>query len=578
MSTAHRHSDAARWYLRRRESARFLRSVPKMDPILARVLYARKIDTPERIRAFLRAEDEPADPFQMAGMTGAVSRIVEALDKGERIAVYGDFDADGVCATALLQSALEMAGANVFSYIPDRFSEAYGLNVPALEKLRAQGTRLVVTVDCGIRSVAEVAHAQGLGLDLVITDHHSVPAELPPALAVIDPKRADSAYPFKGLAGVGVAYRLAQALFSARLPARPSEGAQPDLHQYLDLVALGTVADIVPLTGENRTLVRRGLKRIAESPRPGLRALMQVAGVRPEDLDSQAIAFRLAPRINAAGRLKSAKLALDLLLSTAEEQAQGLAAELNAINQERQQILERQVEEARELLGALDERRLLFVEGPTFHEGIVGLVASRLSEEFYRPALVMRRGEATTRGSARSIEGFHITHALDACGDLLTRHGGHARAAGFTLPTPNLPALRQRLEEYGAGHLSEETLRRRRSADAIISLDQINGDTLTALSRLEPCGEGNPEPALATLGLEVLEIAAWGRDEKHLRLRVREGSRAISAIAFRQGHLAAQYAVGDVVDLIYRPTMRRWQGETILELEVKAVRRSGGST
>lgn len=567
-------SATQRWYRRRRPPDSFLRQFANLDPILARVLYARRIDRPELIRAFMSGEGDLGNPFQMAGMNEAVTRLRCALASRERIVVYGDFDADGISATALLVSALRLLGGRAEPYIPDRFTESYGLNKPALERLRRDGASLVVTVDCGIRSVEEAAQARAIGLDLVITDHHSVPEDLPPAIAVIDPKRPDCRYPFKALSGVGVAYRLADALFRVENRLVGRSESPPGHEQFLDLVALGTIADIVPLEGENRTLSRQGLERMRLSPRVGLRALMRIAGVDPEKVDSQAISFRLAPRINAAGRLEHARLAYDLLMSTSENEASSLSDELNQINQRRQELLERQIEEARQLLGEETGRLVLIVDGPSFHEGIVGLVASRLTDEFYRPALVMRRGEETTRGSARSIEGFHITRALDACADLLTRHGGHARAAGFTLLTKDVPAFRERLESYCAEHLDEETLSRRLSVDAIVKLAEIGEETISALAAMEPFGEGNPEPCLATEGLRVLASWAVGQDGRHLRMQVEEEGRSLPAIAFRQGHLASEFSRDDMVDLVYHPILNEWEGNTNIELVVEAIRPS----
>jgi len=560
-----------RWYLKRRESLRFVQQHADLDPVVAKVLYARKIDTPHKIDAFLHGDGQLEDPFRMAGMDQAVARIRQALEGDEQIVIYGDFDADGVCATALLVCALKDLGGRVAPHIPDRFSEGYGLNIETLDELGKQGARLIVTVDCGIRSADEVAYAQAHGLDVIVTDHHSVPEELPPALAVIDPKRPDCPYAFKGLAGVGVAYRLVDAL-CRDLTGGGRSDLDPD--QFLDLVALGTVSDIVPLTGENRILVRRGLGRMRASPRVGLRELLKIARVDGQKVDSQAIAFRLGPRLNAAGRLRSAMLAYDLLVAESAEDARRLSSVLNQINVERQQLLSRQVERAHDLLGDDDGRKMLVVDDADFHEGIVGLVASRLTDEFYRPSLVMRRVQEATRGSARSIEGFHITHALDACSDLLTRYGGHARAAGFTLPSDNLIAFRKRLESYGAAHLTEETLTPHHSVDAIVPLEEINEDTPAALSLLEPFGEGNPEPAFATIGLRLLDLRTVGREGQHLRLRVGDGNRSLPAIAFRQGHRASDFAPGDMVDLIYQPMLNEWRGAASLQLRVTAMRKS----
>ena len=561
------------WCLRRRVPQAWLEQSAALglDPLLARVLYARKLDTPEQIAAFLSDEGELGDPFLLAGMREAVDRLRRALDEGQQIVVYGDFDADGVCATALLVSALKALGGRVSPYIPDRFDEGYGLNEDALTWLQGQGTQVLVTVDSGVRSLREAAHGQMLGLDIIITDHHSLGAELPSAVAVINPKRPDCGYPFKELAGVGVAYRLVEALF-CDIRQRSSSG--PGCEQYLDLVALGTVADIVPLCGENRLLVQRGLGRLRAAPRPGVRALMDAAKVMPDKVGSQDIAFRLGPRLNAAGRLASAMLAYDLLVSDDENQAQRLATELNALNEQRQQLLEAQVSKARQLLGEADGRTLLFVAGEGFHEGIVGLVASRLTDGFYLPSLVMCRGAETTRGSARSIEGFHITQALDHCADLLSRYGGHARAAGFTLANENLAEFRTRLAAYSAQHLPAEILGRRHMVDTIVTLDELSFQTPAALAFMEPTGEGNPEPALATLGLTIAGLRVVGQDGKHLRLDLSDGRRRCQAIAFRQGYRMQELKTGERIDIIYRPNLNEWQGEVSLQLVVEVIRKS----
>ncbi|MHB0856898.1 MAG: single-stranded-DNA-specific exonuclease RecJ [Anaerolineae bacterium] len=570
-------ANAQRWVLRRHFDKAFQQVANELGlhPLLARVLYGRKIDSVEQIRAFLSTEGTLADPFRMAGMQVAVSRLGRAIKDGEAIVVYGDYDADGVSATVLLVSALRALGGRVEHYIPNRFDEAYGLNDPALEHLAGRGARLVVTVDCGVRSVHEVAHGNALGLDMIVTDHHSLPAELPPALAVLNPKRPDCDYPYKELSGVGVAYRLAEALFQA-IPSR-APGAACGHEQFLDLVALGTVADIVPLLGENRLLAQHGLGCLRGNQdtlaRPGLAALMRVADVAPGQADSQCIGFRLGPRLNAAGRLESADLAYKLLMTQSLLEATQLADELDALNRERQRLLEEQVALAQATLGD-EEPDLAFVAGPDFHEGIVGLIASRLTEDHYRPSLVMRTGADGARGSARSIEGFHVTHALDACADLLTRYGGHARAAGFSLPTENVPAFRERLQAYAAKHLPAGMLGRRYDVDAIVSLDDIDERTPEALAAMEPFGEGNPEPALASLGVRLQMLRPVGQDGRHLRLTVSNGRRSIPVIAFRYGHLAKELTPGDLIDLIYRPTMNEWQGQCSLQLVASAIRKS----
>jgi single-stranded-DNA-specific exonuclease len=566
-----------RWILRRRSSPEFLEQWSHLDPVLARVLYARKLDTPELIAAMLEGEPPLDDPFLLADMAVAVERFRRALRQQEPVVVYGDYDVDGVCATALLITALRQLGAQVSAYIPDRFTESYGLNIPAVERLRAQGVTLLITVDCGIRSVAEIARAQEIGLDVVVTDHHSLPTVLPPALAIINPKRPESAYAYRDLAGVGVAHRLVTALCQAEVWRDAPAGEQVDPDSFLDLVALATVADVAPLTGENRTLVRRGLERLRRAPRPGVAALLAVAGTSAAEVDSQAIGFRLGPRLNAAGRLEHGSLAMDLLLAPTLEEATALAEQLDQVNQLRQDLLSEQVELARAVAEVqLAEAPMLVVDSPAFNEGIVGLIAGRLAEEFCCPALVLRRDEAMCRGSARSIEGYHITHALDACADLLARYGGHARAAGFSVAVENLEALRSRLMEHANARITAEMRLRRYDVDAIIPLSAVTEQTPGALSALEPFGADNPEPALATLGLTVRAIKAIGRDARHLRLYLGEGDRVVEGIAFRMGHLSQTLAPGSLVDVIYRPEMNQWNGNTRLQLRIGALRPATG--
>lgn len=574
---------SAQWYLKRGGETDLTQQISGLDPVLAQVLYARKVDTPDLVRAFLHPPEDAADPLTLADMPQAVERLVRALRDGEPIAVYGDYDADGVTATALLTLALRSLGGKVTPYIPDRFDEAYGLNEPALKRLRDEGNALVVTVDCGVRSVSEVVYAQGLGLDMVITDHHSVPSALPPAVAVINPKREDSAYPFRELAGVGVAYRLAQALYEAAPGAGLAMRGAANPSEFLDLVAVGTVADIMPLLDENRALAQRGLARLRAAARPGIAALAEVAGIAANAVDSIDIAFRLGPRLNAAGRLLTkddndgqagAHLALDLLLAEDPGEARELAERLDRVNAERQALLEAQLAHARKLLGDAEGRPILYVYDREFQEGIVGLIASRLSDEFYRPTLVIHQGDGDeeSRGSARSIEGIHITRALDENADLLTRWGGHALAAGVTLPTANLDALQERLTAYCRAHLDGVGDGPKQRVDAIVGLEAITPETPVALAMLEPFGAGNPEPALASRGLIVKAARPVGRDGKHLRLYLSDGRRALPAIAFRLGHLAGSLAAGDSIDIVYRPTLNVWQGQTTLQLVVQAIR------
>ena len=571
-------TQAQEWILRRQTPDAFVQAHPELDPIVARVLYARHIDTPESIREFLSTDGSLGDPRQLADMDLAVERIRSAIETGEQIAVYGDFDVDGVTSTVLLTSALRSLGAHVQAFIPDRFEDGYGLNTDALDRLIANGVRLCVTVDCGVRSVAEIDYARLQGLDMVITDHHSVPDVLPAAIAVVDPKRGDNVYAFGDLAGVGVAYQVSRALVASMADTDVGRAAANALDAYLDLVALGTIADVVPLEGENRTLARWGLNRMRSAPRPGLAELARVADIELASLDSTDVAFRLAPRLNAAGRIENARIAYQLLMAANPSEAGPLAKTLDERNRERQQLLEKQLAEASRSVDGQSVPALLFIEGPDYHEGIVGLVASRLREQFYRPVLVLRRGADTARGSARSIEGFHITEALESCRDLLLRFGGHAQAAGFTLESGQIDPFRDRLLAYAEEHLDAETLTPRLLVDAIVGLSDISFDpahgrnTPGAIAQLGPFGKGNPEPVLATLNATVTRLKRIGSEGKHLRLDVAQNGTPSTCIAFRQGDVADWLSAGDRIDLVYRPAVNRWQGRESLQLVVQAVR------
>jgi single-stranded-DNA-specific exonuclease len=418
-------------------------------PILRQILFNRGYATDASARAYLNAKPNVStDPFEMTGMRVAVDRIQYAIQHHEPIAIYGDYDVDGVTATALLVQALRFLIADVRGYIPNRFEEGYGLNNNALDELKADGVKLVITVDCGIRSPNEALHAETIGLDLIISDHHH-PAEgdLPPALAVINPKQHGDVYPDKDLAGVGIAYKIAEALMGDGKPTAENNG-QPStvndqlLYGLLDLVALGTVADLAPLVGENRVLVRKGLKQMKTTSRQGLFSLAAVADVKLDKVNAGNIGFSLGPRLNAAGRLKEALAAFELLTTNDASRAGQLAQELNIQNRERQSITREMQARAEEIAMKDDpDAYLLFAAQEDFNSGVVGLAASRLTETYYRPAIVASKGEEETRGSCRSIPEFHITEALDKCADLLVRHGGHAAAAGFTVRNENLSEL-----------------------------------------------------------------------------------------------------------------------------------------
>ncbi len=542
---------------------------PDLSPLVVQLLHNRGVDDPALADEFLAGRFTGDNPFQLKGMDQAVGRLRHAIRQKEPIAVYGDFDTDGVTATVLLVEVLSALGARVEPYIPHRVDEGYGLNLDSLRRLYRQGVRLVVTVDCGIRSVYEVEQARR-GLDLIITDHHSVGAELPPAVATLNPKQPGCPYPFKNLSGVGLAYKLAQALLRVQgQMGRPAELTEESL---LDLVALGTVADLAPLLGENRYLVRRGLEVLNHPSRSGIEALMANAGLRRGEVDATAISFQLGPRLNAAGRLDTAMLAYRLLTGRDPLETRELADQLGRLNQHRQELTEQTVAAAEAQVLADDPDACLYLAAsPDFLPGIVGLAASRLTETYYRPSVVVEVGEEESRGSCRSIPEFNITAALDQCADLLIRHGGHAAAAGFTIATDRLDLLRQRLKAIAAEQLAGVELRPVLKIDAEIELEEVNWATHALLSQVEPCGTGNPQPVLLSRKVEVREVRAMGNEQKHLRLLLRDGRGvAWDAVFFRQGSLAGE--IPDRVDVAYTLEVHEWNQEKRLQLNVQDLR------
>lgn len=548
---------------------------PYLHPIIVQVLYNRGLTDSGDVSAFLDNEGHESNPFAIEGMNAAVTRLRQALRADEPIVVYGDFDADGVTATALLVQTLRAFDGQVRPYIPHRVDEGYGLHKRVLTQLAHGGTRVVVTVDCGVRSLEEVAHANHLGLDVIITDHHSVGPELPDTVAVIDPKRADDRYPFDELAGVGVAYKLAQALLlSHRQTPAVARDVSIEEDDLLDLVALGTVADLVPLLGENRTLVHRGLACLNRMERPGIESLCRQAGLQPGKVDATSIGYALAPRLNAAGRMAHAKTAYQLLDTTYPAEAELLASKLGQLNRKRQQLTLETQEQARQL--ALQEEGdapLLFAASPDFSAGIVGLAASRLVDEFYRPAAVVEIKKKVSRGSARSIPEFHITEALDECADLLIQHGGHAAAAGFTVANDDLDELAHRLRKLATEKLSDVALIPIVSVDAVVELSQMSWDLQRELSRLEPCGYANPHPLLLSKNVRVVGHRAVGNDGKHLKLTLSDGWSTWDAIAFRQGNWANK--LPDHIDLVYHLEVNEWNNQRRLQLNVQDIRPAG---
>ncbi len=550
----------------------FLSDFTQMPRTVAQILFNRGINDLEAAKQFIDSQYTDDNPFKMKGMHKAVTRLRQAISGGERVAVYGDFDADGVTSTALLVEVLRALGVDARRYIPHRVDEGYGLRVDALDELADDGVRLVVTVDCGIRAVNEVAYAIERGMDVIITDHHSQAESLPPALAVLNPKQSDCPYPYKDLAGVGIAFKLAQALLRSHKQVPLSHKAvnlvEDDL---LDLVALGTVADLAPLREENRALVRRGLLKLNEGQRPGVQSLVQRSGLQLGQLDASAIGFGLGPRINAAGRLADAATAYELLVTQYPGEADKLADELNELNRQRQMITAETQELARQqALSEGHDVHLLFAASSHFLEGVVGLAAGRLCEEFYRPAVVVHVGETDSRGSARSIPEFHITDALDQCSDLLIRHGGHAAAAGFTVGNHNLNQLARRLKTLAAEALVGKTLHPTLLIDAEIGLGELNRQLYNWLVQLRPFGYDNPVPVFMTQRLRIVTCRAVGAKRSHLKLGLSDGRSRAEAIAFRQAHWLENLPTH--IDVAYHLELNRWNGRERLQLNVRDLR------
>jgi single-stranded-DNA-specific exonuclease len=537
-----------------------------LPPLIARLLLNRGLSDPGEILAFLDPSLERlTSPFDLPDLDVAAARLARAVRQREPLVVYGDYDADGLTAASVLTQFFQELGLPCATYIPDRLTEGYGLNQPALEKLAAQA-RLLVTVDCGVSDMAEVAWARDHGLEVIITDHHELPPELPPALAVVNPKRAGEAYPFEMLAGVGVALLLALGV-RARLR---EEGwfknhPEPNLRGYLDLVALGTAADVVPVLGENRILVRQGLKVLRDTRRPGLLALKEVAGMNGKTVSFRDLCFRLAPRLNAAGRLGQALGALHLLLATDLNQARSQAKILNELNRRRQSLEGEVLSQALGLIRqqGLDKRPVMVLGREGWHPGVLGIVAARLAEEFHRPVAMVGLKEGLGKGSARSIEGFHLFQGLKACHRHLLKFGGHQAAAGFSLAEENLPALQEALEEAFQTQIGDVRLHPTLKVDAAVGLNDLDQGFYKSLERLRPFGPGNPEPVFVCEAVECLTSRVVG--ERHLKVQLSQGEVVMEAIAFDQAPL---HPLSGPLEVAFSTRFSSFMGQMTPELQL----------
>lgn len=571
------------WVQNEAAPAELIAGLPEFPPLAVDLLYGRGYRTKDEILGFVRAETSgrDSDPFLMKDIEAAVGRIVHHIKTGDKICVYGDYDADGVTASALLVEILATLGAKVESYLPDRVSEGYSLNCQALDTIAAGGVKLVMTVDTGIRNRDEVAYGRGLGLDIIVTDHHLPPEtrEDYPDCLIVNPRQMGDDYPEKSLAGVGVAFKVAQALImSSKLEDEIKERL---IERSTDLVAIGTIADCVPLLGENRSLVRRGLAVLKLGRRPGVRALVRAAAIDLASLDSWNVAFQIAPRLNAAGRMERANAAFEILVTRDDAEAKALANNLQVCNQERQQATEAIYEEIVNGFGADGPRDKIIVavspsvhgRGDAWNEGLVGLVAGRLAEKYWRPALVITSGHGQIKGSGRSAERLNMVKMLEEAKAHLTKYGGHANACGFAMETvAQLEGFAAAVQAIAARDVKDED-RPSLKIDALLPLEAIGESALEAIGLLAPFGQGNIKPRLAAFGVTVVDRQHMGMNGQHLKLRLKtDGSSVISALAFSQSGNYSEASVGALIDVAYYLEANEFNGRREMVMKIVDLR------
>ncbi len=539
----------------------------KIPSIVARLLILRGVTDPETAQRFLHpALDQLHNPLLLADMKAAVDRLRRALEQREKILVYGDYDVDGTMSVIILLAALRGLGGEVEAYIPHRLNDGYGMRAAVIEEAAARGIRVVVSVDTGIREHEALNRARELGLDSIVTDHHLPDRQLPPACAVLNPQRADSGYPEKVLAGVGVAFKLVQALLGERLSGRL-------LQSYLKVVALGTIADVVPLLGENRVIAHFGLEALRQPSQAGLQALLEVCGLDRCDISAGNLAFRLAPRLNAAGRMEDARDVIDLFTCSDLEKAREIAGRLDGFNRDRQRTEEGILHEIVAQMDGHPEKRdrySLVLAGEGWHRGVIGIVAQRVVERYHRPALVVSVEDGVGVGSGRSIRAFHLLDALAAMPELFLRYGGHARAAGFALPAERIAELEARFEQFARENLEPEDLEPTLRVDAEVSGHEIDWTLYEALQTLAPFGSGNPTPVLATRDLRLV-VGPRILQEKHLKLRVARGPKSFDAIGWGMAERGAALLAGQTLDLAFTLDRNVFQDTTTLQLVLSEI-------
>ncbi len=540
-----------------------------IPPVVASILLKREV---ESFDEYIMPElDKLCDPYLMRDMDKAVARVIRGIEQNETIVIYGDYDVDGITSTAVLTHFLRSRGGQVFYYIPDRLREGYGMNEQAIDHIAASGAGLIITVDCGITAIREVKYAQSLGIDVIVTDHHECKEDIPDAVAVLNPKRNDCDYPFKKLAGIGVIFKLLQGLTIAM-----KLHMQALFDEYLDIVALGTIADVMPLTGENRIIVKKGLAQMEYTANRGIRALIKLAGVEGGRITTGTVGFVLAPRINAAGRIGSPTTAVELLLAVDDKTAEDYAQKLHEENKERQDIEQDILEDAEKMLKEnadyqSDSVLVLAKEG--WHHGIIGIVASKITERFHKPCILISIENGMGKGSGRSIKHFNLFAALTACGEYLVKFGGHELAAGLTVREEHLAEFRKKINQYAEDTLTEEAFIPEIMIDTELPVEYLNLNTVDKFSVMAPYGMGNPSPVFLCRNLRVTSVRTMS-DDKHLRLNLSDGHFMISVVGFSMGALAKELAPQDKVDIVFNLETNVYRGERRMQVLLKDVRYS----
>ena len=544
----------------------------RMPPVISTILFNRGIKDGEAAKVFLQKPLSGVhNPFDLPDMEQAAERIVSAIENGEKIVIYGDYDVDGITSTVLLYSFLKGEGADVDYYIPDRVNEGYGINIMAINRIAKSGAKLMVTVDCGITAVGEVEFARTQKLDVIITDHHTCKEELPRAVAVVNPKRADSEYPFDALAGVGVAFKTALAVAIKR-----GRSAKDVFMQYAELAAVGTIADVVSVTDENRIIIEYGIEIMKKGGNRGIRTLLEVSGALSRPIDAATVAFRVAPRLNAAGRIGSADTAVKLLIEQDLDEVRKIASELDGANRSRQETEQQIYDEAMDKVmkdAAFDKKQVIVLAGEGWHHGVIGIVASRICERFYKPCILISYENGVGKGSGRSISGFNLFDALCATEEYLTNFGGHSQAAGLGINMDSIDAFTAAINKYAASVLTEQDMIPKVDIDCRVKPETVSLPFAKALKRLEPFGTDNEKPVFSVLGAKITAIDTVGADKKHLRMRLAADGVQIPAIGFSMAEYAAFFKNGDVVDVAFSVDINFYQGTESVQILLKDLKK-----